>query len=190
MPFLLWINMLKSSNIPAGLAAIAPKWAFAALVAVAVTACGGGNDTNTSSVAVGATNPVNNTPLQYDTLQTRVNNPNIDYTWLTYIPSSISRSHTNYIVVEGSSGLQSDDYLQVVEDAKTAAKTSGPQVSSQGFIYLRPVFPAPAIGATTNNVTDYARYPQGLYRGSLMTSNEFKYRPDLRLNKMIGRIQK
>lgn len=144
---------------------------------------------NASGFAVASANQVSDTQLKYDVLQTWEANPRLDYTWLAYIPSSISRTTTNYIVVEGSAGLQSDDYSQVVEDAKIAAAYWGPQVGSRGFIYLRPVFPAPAIGVGITNVDDYARYPQGLYRGSLMTSNDFKYRPDLRLNKMIDTLR-
>lgn len=128
---------------------------------------------------------VSEQPFTYvpvDKLETHEPDDEIDYVWFTYLPSGINKTDKTYLVVEGTGGTQFNNYDEVVADNKLSTNNPIPlALREKGFPYLRPVIPSPDV------VDDYSRYPQGLYRGSFVTTTAFKKRPDLRLNKMIDK---
>jgi hypothetical protein len=132
---------------------------------------------------------VSDEPFTYvpvNELETHEPDDEIDYAWFTYLPSGINKTEKTYLVVEGTAGLQSNNYDEVVADNKLSTNNPIPvALRKKGFPYLKIVIPSPGLGV--NDVNDYSRYPQGLYRGSFVTTTVFKKRPDLRLNKMIDK---
>jgi hypothetical protein len=126
------------------------------------------------------------TTVPVNKLETHDPDDEIDYAWFTYLPSGINKTDKTYLVVEGTAGLQSNNYDEVVADNQLSTNNPIPvALRKKGFPYIKIVIPSPALGV--NDVNDYSRYPQGLYRGSFVTTNAFKRRPDLRLNKMIDK---
>ena len=159
------------------------KFIFILFILPTLCACGGGggdgSSSNSDSPGLGG--------VPVDAMEVHKPDDEIDYYWLTYLPGSLSKSSMNYIVVEGSAGVQTNDYQESVDEAKRQFNNPLPtSMRTNGFIYLRPVFPHPKADETAS-INDYSRYPQGLYYGSFVTENEFKKRPDLKLNKMLDR---
>jgi len=105
---------------------------------------------------------------------------NIVYHWFSYVPSNMSKTKLNYILITGQNAImRSDNYDQLINETRNEADRKQFWAGTHGFIILTPVIPRTSSGQT---------YTVSLDRESLINPADFNQRPDLKVNLMIDEL--
>ena len=110
-------------------------------------------------------------------------NQEIVYHWFSYVPISINKKEINFILIAGQNGnIGSDDYSQLIQETRKLLEYRLDLAEQFKYIILTPVIP--------RSGTNWEIYSVALDRESLLSSNEFLRRPDLKVNLMIDEFIK
>jgi hypothetical protein len=101
------------------------------------------------------------------------------YNWWSYVPMSLQKTDTAYILLEMSHS-QIEDYVALTNDAKNNVMNWMSAAEENKYTIVTAVVP--------RNFT-YGYYPQGINMHSLdPLTPEFYYRPDLKVNNIISEL--
>lgn len=106
-------------------------------------------------------------------------NQDIVYDWFTYVPKSIKKENKNYILVYSTGGLS--DYDQNTEAIMSVALFLQQRAEMHKFILLLPSIPNTSVEPYIYTI---AVSEQVFYD----TTDEFRKRPDLKVNQMIDSL--
>ncbi|MFH0733849.1 MAG: alpha/beta hydrolase [bacterium] len=106
---------------------------------------------------------------------------NIAYDWFSYIPTTINKSNTEYILITGLHGNKvTDNYDEITTETKEMVINESKRAEKNNYIICIPVIPRPQ--------TDYVytvAFPRKVFINS---TDSFCQRPDLKVNLMIDKI--